>query len=563
VRPLTFFTGRSATRLLPSASDYAGLSRTWRGDVLAGLTVGVVALPLALGFGVASGVGPTAGIITAIVAGIVAAVFGGSSVQVSGPTGAMAVVQAPIVLRDGVSAVTTVAVLAGVIVLVMGVAGLGRTIQFVPWPVLEGFTIGIATTIALQQVPLVLGQPKATGTGVLNSAWLAIRDASWSSSGAALVLAGAAIAVMLIWPLITTRIPASIVAVVLVTIPVAALHLSVPTIGLLPRRLPTPRFPDLTPAVAGHLLGPALAVAVLASIESLLSARVADAMTGTTRTSDDRELVGQGLANVASGIFGGMPATGAIARTAVNVRAGGRTRFAAITHSLVIVTVILLAAPVVGRIPLTVLGAVLVMTAVKMVDRRRVWVGIRAHRSESIAFGLTAVVTIVVNLVTAIEVGLVVAGFMALRAIASGSGATQEDLADHHDGPVDEVELLSEHIAVFRFDGALFFGAVPRFLLQLRSVEGVRVVILRLKGLTFIDASGTDALSQVIGELHRRGVTLLIKGISAEHIEALTTAGVLADLQAKGHLFDDLDAAIAHARRHIERDGFLDELGAA
>jgi SulP family sulfate permease len=525
--------------------------------------VGVVALPLALGFGVASGVGPTAGIITAIIAGIVAAVFGGSSVQVSGPTGAMAVVLAPIVLHDGVSAVTTVAVLAGVIVLVMGVAGLGRTIQFVPWPVLEGFTVGIAVTIALQQVPLLVGLPKATGTSVLDSAWKAIRDVSWSRSGAALLLAAGVIVIMIVWPKVSRRIPASIVAVVLVTVPAALLHLSVPTIGLLPRSLPTPKIPDLSPTLVGHLLGPALAVAVLASIESLLSARVADAMTGTTRTSDDRELVGQGMANVAAGIFGGMPATGAIARTAVNVRAGAHTRFAAITHSLVIVAVVLLAAPVVGRIPLAVLGAVLVMTAAKMFDYRRVMIGIKVHKSESIAFGLTALVTILINLVTAIEVGLVVAGFMALRAIASGSGATQEELADHHDGPVDEVALLSEHIAVFRFDGALFFGAVPQFLAQLRSVEGIRVVVLRLKGLTFIDASGTDALSQIIDELDRRDITLLIKGIGADHIDSLTTSGVLVDLSAKGHLFDDLDAALAHARHHIEREGLIDELGAA
>ena len=560
---LTFLGGRSARRLLPRAADYAGLSRSWQGDLLAGLTVGVVALPLALGFGVASGVGPTAGIITAIVAGIVAAVFGGSPVQVSGPTGAMAVVLAPIVIHDGVPAVTTVAVMAGIMVLLMGVAGLGRTIQFVPWPVLEGFTVGIAVTIALQQVPLLMGQTKATGSSVLDSAAKAVGDASWGRSGVALALAGGVIAVMVFWPRISKRVPASIVAVVVVTVPAALLHLSVPTIGLLPRRLPTPKIPDLSPAVAGHLIGPALAVAVLASIESLLSARVADAMTGTTRTSDDRELVGQGLANMAAGIFGGMPATGAIARTAVNVRAGARTRLAAITHSFVIVGVILLAASVVGRIPLAVLGAVLVMTAVKMFDYRRVMASIKVHKSESFAFGLTALVTIVINLVTAIEVGLVVAGFMALRTVASGSGATQEALADHHDGPVNEVALLSEHIAVFRFDGALFFGAVPRFLSQLRSVDGVRVVILRLKGMTFIDASGTDALSQIIDELNRRNITLLVKGVSAEDIDSLTTAGVLAELRAKGHFFDDLDAALAHARRHIERDGLIDELGAA
>ena len=554
---------RSVGRLLPEASDYKGLRQSWRGDLLAGMTVGVVALPLALGFGVASGVGATAGIITAIVAGIVAAVFGGSSVQVSGPTGAMAVVLVPIVAHDGVGAVASVAIIAGVIVVGMGLSGLGRMIQFVPWPVLEGFTAGIAITIALQQVPLLFGEPKGRGSTVIDSAWLAVRNASWSASSATLLLGASVAAVMVLWPRVTRRVPSSIVAVVIVTLIATFLNLSVPTIGALPHHLPIPSLPDLSPTAVRRLFGPALAVAILAAIESLLSARVADAMTGSTKTSDTREMVGQGLANVATGFFGGMPATGAIARTAVNVRAGARTRVAAITHSIVIVAVILLAAPVVSRIPLAVLGGVLVVTAVKMVDHVRVLTVIRAHLSEAIVFCLTATVTIAVNLVTAIEVGLVVAGILALRAIASGSGATQEELADHHDGPVDETALLSDHIAVFRLDGALFFGAAPRFLERFRRVEGVQVVILRLKGLTFIDASGAEALAKIIDELNGRGIVVLVKGARAEHGRILATAGILADLDAKGHLFDDLDAAVTHARRHVRRSGLVDGAGAA
>jgi SulP family sulfate permease len=554
---------RTFATFVPERSDYAGLRRSWRGDLLAGLTVGVVALPLALGFGVASGVGATAGIVTAIVAGIVAAVFGGSSIQVSGPTGAMAVVLVPIVAHDGVGAVGTVAVMAGAIVIAMGVCGLGRMIQFVPWPVLEGFTVGIAITIALQQVPLLFGEAKGTGSSVLDSAWLATRHASWSSSGATLILGASVVAVMAIWPLVTKRVPSSIVAVVVVTFVAVVINLSVPTIGVLPHHLPVPNVPDLSPGIVRHLFGPALAVAILAAIESLLSARVADAMTGSTRTSDRREMLGQGLANIAAGLFGGMPATGAIARTAVNVRAGARTRVAAITHSLVIVAVIMLVAPVVSRIPLAVLGGVLFMTAIKMVDHVRVLTVIRAHLSEAIVFGLTAIVTIAVNLVTAIEVGLVVAGLLALRAIASGSGAIQEELADHHDGPIDETALLSDHIAVFRLDGALFFGAAPRFLDRFRQVEGVQVVILRLKGLTFIDASGAEALSRIIDELEGRRITVLMKGARAEHGRILATAGVLADLDAKGHLFDDLDAAVTHARRHVQRLRPIAEAGAA
>ncbi len=544
--------------LLPGRSDYEGLGRSWKGDLLAGLTVGVVALPLALGFGVASGVGATAGIITAIVAGVVAAVFGGSSVQVSGPTGAMAVVLVPIVAHNGVGAVATVAVLAGVIVVGAGLAGFGRMIQYVPWPVIEGFTVGIAVTIALQQVPLLVGQSKGTGSGVLGSAWDALAGASWGSSAATVVLGLLVAVVMIGWPRLSKRVPSSIVAVVVVTLVAIASGAHVPTIGELPRHLPAPAIPDLHPTLVRHLLGPAVAVAILAAIESLLSARVADAMTGRSRTSDTRELLGQGLANVATGLFGGMPATGALARTTVNVRSGARTRLAAIIHSLVIVAVILLMTSVVARIPLAVLGGVLVVTAVKMVDHIRVLTVIRAHLSEAIVFTLTAVVTILVNLVTAVEVGLVVAGVLALRAVASGSGATQEDLADHHDGPVDDVALLSEHIAVYRMDGALFFGAVPRFLERFRQVQGVQVVIVRMRGLTFIDASGAEALARIIEELEGRGITVLVKGARPEHGAMLATAGVLADLDGRGHLFDDVDAAIAHARRHIDRSDLVD-----
>ena len=553
MRPSAQALRRAAAQLLPGRRDYVGISRSWRGDLLAGLTVGVVALPLALGFGVASGVGARAGIVTAIVAGIVAAVFGGSSVQVSGPTGAMAVVLVPIVARDGSAAVATVAIIAGVLVVAMGLVGLGRLIQFVPWPVLEGFTVGIAVVIALQQLPLLLGQSKGSASSVLVSAWNALRSATLASSTTTLLLGGLVVAVMVLFPLLTTKVPSSIVAVVLVTMLAIVLGAQVPTIGALPRALPSPRVPVLSPSAVSRLLGPALAVAILAAIESLLSARVADAMTGRTRTSDSREMLGQGLANIASGLFGGMPATGAIARTAVNVRAGARTRLAAISHAVVILVIILVAAPVVSRIPLAVLGGVLVVTAAKMVNPRRVIGTMRAHASEAIVFALTAVITVAVNLVTAIEVGLVVAGLLALRAVASGSGATQEELAARHDGPVDADALLSDHIAVFRLDGALFFGAAPRFLEQLRSVEDVEVVILRLKGLTLIDATGSEALAQVIEELERRGITVLFKGLDDEHGRILGTAGVLDLLVERHHVFDDLDAAVAHARRHVQR----------
>ncbi len=544
-----------ARALLPNSRDYAGLATSWRQDLLAGVTVGVVALPLALGFGVASGVGATAGMITAIVAGIVAAIFGGSAVQVSGPTGAMAVVLVSIVARFGVGAVATVSVIAGVMVILFGLFGLGRIINFVPWSVLEGFTLGIAVVIALQQVPLLMGQSKGTGSSVLDSAWRAVANARHDVPTLTLVMGLGVVLVMALTARVTTKIPPSIVAVVLVTAIAEFADARVPTLGALPRHLPAPRLPALSLSQFHQLAGPALAVALLVAIESLLSARVADAMVAGPRSGENREMLGQGLANIACGLFGGMPATGAIARTAVNVRSGARTRLSAITHAVVIVLVILFLAPAVEKIPLAVLGGVLVMTAVRMVDRVRIVRVLRSHRSETVAFALTAIVTVTVNLVTAIEVGLVVAGVLALRSLATQSGAVREEFASGDEGTPEDLQLLREHIAVFRFDGALFFGAAPHFLESFSELAGASVVILRLRGLTFIDATGTDVLTQIIEDLEDRHVTVLVKATDDNNQRLCRSSAAIERLANDGHVFSDFDATVAHARRHLERHG--------
>lgn len=546
---------RRARDLAPRQRDYAGLRTSWRRDLLAGVTVGIVALPLALGFGVASGVGAAAGVITAIVAGVVAAVFGGSSVQVSGPTGAMAVVLVSIVSRDGVGAVASVAVMAGVMVICFGVLGMGRVINFVPWSVLEGFTLGIAVVIALQQVPLLLGESAGTGSSVLNSAWRAVANAIHHVPTATLLIGLGVIVIMALMPRVSSVVPSSIVAVVVVTGLAELSRARVPTLGTLPRHLPAPHLPDLTITQMHHLAGPALAVALLVAIESLLSARVADAMVSGSRSLENREMLGQGLANIACGLFGGMPATGAIARTAVNVRSGARTRVSAVTHAVVIVLVILLLAPVVEKIPLAVLAGVLVMTAIKMVDRVRVVRVLRAHRSETFAFALTAIVTVSVNLVTAIEVGLVVAGVLALRSLAAQSGVVREDFSSTEGDGARVSDLLAEHIAVFRFDGALFFGAAPQFLESFTELAGATVVILRLRGLSFIDATGADVLNHIIEDLSARGITVFLKSSPSDNDRLCRSSPVIARLAEDGHVFTDFDTAVVHARRHVERHG--------
>lgn len=542
-------------RTLPRRSDYAGLSRSWRADLLAGVTVGVVALPLALAFGVTSGVGAAAGLVTAIVAGLVAAVFGGSNLQVSGPTGAMAVVLVPIVARFGPEAVIPVAIMAGGMVLLLGLFGLGRAVSFIPWPVVEGFTLGIATIIFLQQVPFALGVPKPEGENTALVAVRAVLGATWSEVAPSLAVVGVVVVLMVVLPRLHRSFPASIVAIVVATILVGVVGWQVDVIGALPAGLPVPHLPVLDTATTSALFSAALAVAALAAIESLLSARVADGMAASSRLEPDRELVGQGLANVASGLFGGMPATGAIARTAVNVRAGARTRVSAMVHSVMILVIVLFAGALVARVPLAALAGVLMVTAVRMVDTRSVRAIATSTRSDAAVMILTAAATIVFDLILAVEIGIAVAALLALRAMAKSSGVEQEDAAASAPGDVisddEEVALLREHIAVYRLDGALFFGAAQQFLDEFVGIADVRVVILRLGGVRVIDASGGHALDEIVKGLESRGITVLLCGVGPRPRQILEALGVLAEFDAHHHVFTSLPDAVRHAHRHV------------
>lgn len=548
----------SVRELLPRRSDYDLRPRTLRADLLAGVTVGVVALPLALAFGVSSGVGAAAGLVTAVIAGIVAAVLGGSNHQVSGPTGAMAVVLAPIVVTHGLGSVALVTVLGGLVVLVAGLARLGRVVTYIPWPVVEGFTLGIACIIFLQQVPAAVGVEAAPGHNTFVTAVGAVRTAVtdvppapvlWTLGCVALVAA-----TMLLLPRVHAAIPASLVAVVLATVLVEALGAPVPRIGALPSSLPSPVVPTFTPGALRDLGGAALAIAALAAIESLLSARVAASMVqagspGGSVYQPDRELVGQGLASVASGLFGGMPATGAIARTAVNVRSGARTRLAAVVHAVVILAVIYLATGPVSRIPLAALAGVLMVTSFRMIGARTIRSVVGAGRSSAATFVVTAVVTVAFDLVQAIEIGILVAAFFALRTVARASAVHRDPLP----GPAQPGD---EHVALFRLEGSMFFGAADRVLTEVTDAsthDDVAVVVLRLSQLRMVDATGARALCELVEGLEARGVTVLVKGVQERHRSLLTNVGALAELRHENHLFDTLDDAIEHARSHVRR----------
>jgi SulP family sulfate permease len=543
-------------RLLPGPADYRGLRRSWRGDLVAGITVAVVALPLALAFGVASGLGAEAGIVTAIVAGIVAGAFGGSHLQVSGPTGAMTVVLVPVVATFGASGVVVVAMLAGVLLVIAGALRLGRYAGALPWPVIEGFTVGIALLIFLQEVPAALGVPKPAGT---NTAAIAFRAAqSWTGGNwATLAIVALVVAVMVVAPRVHRALPASLIAVAVATLVSELSGLHIALIGAIPAGLPAPVLPHLDLARLPDLISPVLAVTALAAVESLLSARVADGMADGHRHDPDRELVGQGLANIAVSLFGGMPATGAIARTAVNARAGARTRISAIVHGLVLIVVVVALAPVVAAIPLAALAGVLIVTSVRMVELSTTMRVLRSSRGDAVLLLTTAVATVAFNLVVAVGVGVALAGVLALRALADTAAFDRQPPADVTVDDALEHLLLREHIVTYRLDGALFFGAAQRFLLELADISDVEVVILRLGGLRILDSTGAHALADLVVHLEHRDITVLLTSVRPEHQRLLERVGALDTLAHASHLAPSIDAALEHAHRHVLRNRAL------
>ncbi|WP_435126031.1 SulP family inorganic anion transporter [Micromonospora tulbaghiae] len=548
--------------LLPTGADVAAMRRAPRRDLVAGLTVAVVALPLALGFGVSSGLGAAAGLATAIVAGILAALFGGSNLQVSGPTGAMTVVLVPIVARYGPGGVLTVGALAGLVLLALALLRAGRYVRYVPAPVVEGFTVGIAAVIFLQQVPVALGVPNPDGDKVTTVAWRAVVEFASHPHWSALALALGVAAVTVAGARWRPTVPFSLITVAAATVIGQLLSLDATRIGVLPATLPAPSLDFLNLAAVPTLFTSALAVAALAALESLLSATVADGMTVNQRHDPDRELFGQGLANLVSPLFGGVPATAAIARTAVNVRSGAQSRLASLTHAVALAVIMLVAAPLVAYIPVAALAGVLLATAVRMVEVGSLAALARSTRSDALIMALTAIATLALDLIAAVGIGLVLAAALAIRKIARAARLEEVplDIADHH---VEEAALLKEHIVAYRLDGPLFFAAAHRFLLELSEVADVRVMILRMSRVSTIDGTGGLVLRDAIERLERRGITVYVSGIQAGHEKTLAAVGVLDRLRAAGRVFPDTPEAITAARAHLRHTGVLPAAGRA
>ena len=521
----------------------------WRGDLTGGLTAAVVALPLALAFAVASGVDPKAGLYTAIVAGIIAAVFGGSPVQITGPTGAMAVILVGIVAKYGIEKVWIAGVMAGIIQVALGVAKLGRLVKFIPYPVTAGFTNGIAVIIFCGQLNNFLGLKLPRSEHFLPGLWQTVTHLE-GLNWAAIALTTITIVTKLLWARMTTSIPASLVGLVLASAIATFFHLNVPTIGSIPQSLPMlqsiPHWNDF--GLIRELINPALALAALGSIESLLSAVVADGMTVSEKHDSDRELIGQGLANIVTPFFGGIPATGAIARTAVNVRAGGKTRLSGVIQGVAIAIIVLTLAPLAAQVPLAALAGILMVTSVRMIEGEAIGLLLRATYADFAVMMLTWMVTIFFDLVLAVEVGLIAAGALFIKRMSElNLGKIPETEAFPPGIPLE----LSKQISVYRVDGPVFFGAAERFVTFLRDEPDVKYLVLRLRYVPNMDTTGLVALQDIYQDLQRHDCRLLLSGLQPEVQKLLERTGLM-DKIGRENCFETTDAAIYSLNPQLE-----------
>ncbi len=536
--------------------EFADYNRSrFQQDLLAGVTVGIVALPLALAFGVTSGAGAAAGLFTAIVAGFLGSAFGGSRYNISGPTGAMTVVLLPIIAQYGVDKIFLVGIMAGLILLVLGLLRFGRLIQLIPYPVVIGFTNGIAIIIFLQQIPALLGVPTPHGEHILPITLAALQEYLRQPEVAAPFLTLLTVAFILLWGRYVKHIPGSIVALIVVTF-VSLLFPGVPRIGEIPTTLPAPHLPAWSLSDVSRLFSPALAVALLAGIETLLSAVVADSMTIRERHDPDREVIGSSFANLLAPIFGGIPATGAIARTAVNVRSGAQTRLSGIIHAVFLLLVVLLLGPLAQVIPLAALAGILMVVAVRMVEWEAVQAIVRSTRSDLSTMLVTMGVTVAFDLVLAIEVGLVLAGILFIQRMRNSLSLEPMDLAPQVPAHLEvDHDLLRERVVAFRVDGPLFFAAAGEFINNLTQISQVDALILRMRRVKVIDASGANALLTMKQALERKGIKFLLSGLQPQPKEVLERMGLLEEITTDGHhLFETTDQAIAHAWSHVERN---------
>jgi SulP family sulfate permease len=522
-------------------------------DVIAGLTVGLVALPLAMAFGIASGVTPQAGIYTAVIAGFLISALGGSRAQIGGPTGAFVVIVAGIVAKFGLSGLFIVTMMAGVILVVMGATGLGTAVKFIPRPVTIGFTNGIAVLIASTQIRDFLGLKAGTIPSEFPGRMHVLFSHLDSIDPHTLLVAGGSLAIIVLWPYITKRIPGSIIALLVGTLVVIVLKLPVDTIGTkfggIPTGLPTFQLPTFRTDLILPLLPPALTVALLAAVESLLSAVVADGMSGDKHNSNV-ELIAQGLANLASPLFGGIPATGAIARTATNIRSGGKTPVAGIVHALTLVGILLVAAPLAKFIPLATLAAVLFVVAYNMGEWREIGTILKLSRADIAVWAATFGLTVFADLTVAVEVGMALAALLYIYRVSQTTTVAMvtPEYIERGWAHILQDKDVPGYVSILRIHGPFLFGTTDKLAEETEDLKKfAAVVVLRVRNMTAIDATGLHALEVFSDRLRKTGRTLLLCGAREQPARMLEQAEFVRHL-GRENILPHVKAALNRAR---------------
>jgi SulP family sulfate permease len=510
-------------------------------DLTAGLIVGILTIPLSIAFAIASGVSPEKGLVTAFIGGFVLSLLGGSRVQICGPTGAFVIILFGIVQRYGVDGLATATLMAGLIMAVMGFSGLGSVIKFIPYPVTVGFTSGIAVIIFTSQISDLLGLSIANMPADFIGKWAAYARAFSGANRHAAAVGGFTLLFLIFWPRVSRRVPGALVAIVAGAAAAKLFGLDVETIGSrfgnISSTLPAPVMPNLNYSVIRELVSPAISIALLGAIEALLSATVADGMIGGKHRSN-MELVAQGAANIISPLFGGIPATGAIARTAANIRNGGRTPIAGIAHAFVALLIMLCLGQWVRLIPLASLGAILVMVAYHM-SEWRTFIGLfKNQRSDVAVLVITFALTVLADLTEAIQVGVVLSAILFMRRLTAVSGveAISREISDG-----GKNELISEDDAlelkhvppgtdVYEINGPFFFGTAFKFEEGIESANAagkhIKARILRMRNVPVIDSTGLNALRQFSSQCNRQRITLILSGVRPAVIRAIKKAGL-------------------------------------
>lgn len=530
-------------------------------DLVAGLIVGIVALPLAIAFAIASGVSPDKGLITAIIAGLVISALGGSRVQIGGPTGAFIVIVYAIVQEHGINGLTIATFMAGFILIAMGLARLGNLLKFIPYPLIVGFTSGIALIIFSSQVKDFLGLHIDNVPADFIEKWQLYATHFHNINWIAIAIASGTVLITFNFHRITTKVPGSIIAIIASTIIVYFFKLPVNTIetsfGDIPNHLSLPAFPEINYDTVKVLIQPAFAIALLGGIESLLSAVVADGMIGGRHRSN-AELVAQGAANCFSAIFGGIPATGAIARTATNVKNGGRTPIAGITHAIVLLFIMLVLAPFAKLIPMACLAGILVVVAYHMSEWRQFRSLLKGNKSDVLILLVTFFLTVIFDLIIAIEVGIALSSFVFMKRMSeSTTFQLANEQQDSNNGSEklfeDELPKLPKGVSMYEINGALFFGAAQAFQDTVTRLEEIpEILILRMRHVPFIDATGIYRLTEIIKKFNNQGTTIILSGTKLQVRADLEKADIYSVLD-KENILDDINKSLERATEIMKR----------